>query len=64
MAITGWSEAATGDPRAPVPTAWVALAGAEELQTEEHPLLGDPAISRSRLAKAALNLLRLHLLRT
>jgi nicotinamide-nucleotide amidase len=63
LAITGWSDAAAGDPRSPAPTAWIALAGAETLQTEEHPLLGDPAISRSRLAKAALNLLRLHLLR-
>ena len=64
MAVTGWSEAAGRDSHSPAPTAWVALAGAEAMQIEEHPLLGDPAISRSRLAKAALNLLRLHLLRT
>ena len=64
LAVTGWSDTVPRGPQSPAPTAWVALAAAGTLQAEEHPLLGDPAISRSRLAKAALNLLRLHLLRT
>jgi nicotinamide-nucleotide amidase len=64
LAVSGWTEPAPADARGPVPSAWVALAGGETLKTEEHTLLGDPAISRSRLAKAALNLLRMHLLKS
>ena len=45
-----------------VPATWIALAGPDALCTERHILLGDPAIARSRAAKAALNMLRLHLL--
>ncbi len=48
-----------GDP----PSIYVALAGENLLRTEQHTLLGDPAITKSRVAKAAFNLLRLHLLR-
>jgi nicotinamide-nucleotide amidase len=48
----------TGD----VPTTWIALAGPEILRSDRHILLGDPAIARSRAAKTALNMLRLHLL--
>ncbi|HUG93097.1 MAG TPA: CinA family nicotinamide mononucleotide deamidase-related protein [Planctomycetaceae bacterium] len=62
LAVTGWPDVDPDDPQSPVPTAWIALAGGDMLKTEAHPLLGDPAISRSRLAKAALNLLRLSLL--
>jgi nicotinamide-nucleotide amidase len=64
LAVTGWSDADPDNPQAAAPTAWVALAGEDVLKTQEHALLADPAISRSRLAKAALNLLRLHLLST
>ena len=46
----------------PVPTAWLALCGAGVLATRELNLAGDPAILQSRLAKSALNLLRLQLL--
>ena len=44
------------------PVAYVALASEQGTETREQRLAGDPAIIRSRVAKAALNLLRLHLL--
>ena len=46
-----------------VPRAWIALCGETVQKTVDHPLVGDPAIAKSRAAKTALNLLRLHLLR-
>lgn len=45
------------------PITFVALAGNGGVQSHEINLLGDPAIVRSRLAKSALNLLRLQLLK-
>ena len=45
-----------------VPATWIAMAGPDVLRSERHILLGDPAIARSRAAKTALNMLRLHLL--
>ncbi|MBW3541085.1 MAG: CinA family nicotinamide mononucleotide deamidase-related protein [Planctomycetes bacterium] len=45
------------------PIAWVALAGPRGVSVEEERLAGDPAILRSRIAKSALNRLRLDLLR-
>ncbi len=47
-----------------VPRAWIALSAEGFSKTVEHILIGDPAITKSRAAKAALNLLRLHLLKT
>jgi nicotinamide-nucleotide amidase len=44
------------------PTAWIALAHAAGVETREVLHLGDFSILKSRLAKSALNLLRLHLL--
>jgi len=51
------------NPPSTVPTAYIALAGNDVLDIREHILIGDPAIAKSRAAKAALNLLRLHLTR-
>lgn len=45
------------------PSLYFALAGDGLLEVQEQLLLGDTAIIRSRAAKAAMNLLRLHLLR-
>jgi nicotinamide-nucleotide amidase len=50
------------DPLAPVPASFVALAGPYGQRTERIHHLGDPAIAKSRTAKSALNLLRLHLI--
>lgn len=44
------------------PAVFLALAGEDLLEVSEEPLLGDSAISRSRNAKALMNLLRLKLL--
>ncbi|MEX0702526.1 MAG: CinA family nicotinamide mononucleotide deamidase-related protein [Planctomycetales bacterium] len=44
-----------------VPFVHVALAGEGLLETRSHALLQDPTINRSRAAKMALDLLRLHL---
>lgn len=41
----------------------IALAGEGLLEVRPHRPVGDPAIARSRAAKAAMNLLRLHLIR-
>jgi nicotinamide-nucleotide amidase len=62
LAVSRWFEPNADRASSEVETAWVALAGPQGATAEELPLLGDPAISRSRVAKAALNLLRLHLL--
>jgi nicotinamide-nucleotide amidase len=43
-------------------SAYIALAGADLLEVRRQTLAGDPAITKSRIAKAALNLLRLHLI--
>jgi PncC family amidohydrolase len=48
---------------AEVPRSFIALAGESLSKTVDHILVGDPAIAKSRAAKTALNLLRLHLLR-
>ena len=46
-----------------VPRSWIALSGENVSKTVEHVLVGDLAIAKSRAAKTALNVLRLHLLR-
>jgi nicotinamide-nucleotide amidase len=49
---------------APAPTSEVALAGANISRIVDYTFLGDPALNRSRAAKVALNLLRVHFLRS
>jgi len=62
LAITEWGEFKPDDPFAPVPASFVALAGPTTLQVEKVQHFGDPEIAKSRTAKTAMNLLRLHLL--
>ena len=49
------------DTQSDAPVAYIALAGEELLEVRKQTLLGDPAITKSRTAKAVLNLLRQHL---
>ena len=46
------------------PVSYVALVGDDFVDVHEHTQIGDPSIAKSRAAKAALNLLRLHLIRS
>lgn len=62
LAITEWGEFKPDDPFAPVPASFVALAGPNVLLVEKVQHFGDPEIAKSRTAKAAVNLLRLHLI--
>lgn len=64
LAITEYPLAEGGNAEAEVPKAWIALSAENYSKTVEHVLVGDPAIAKSRAAKTALNLLRLHLLRS
>jgi nicotinamide-nucleotide amidase len=50
------------DTQSDAPAAYLALAGEGLLEVRKQTLMGDPAIIKSRTAKAALNLLRLHLI--
>lgn len=45
------------------PVVWIALAGRGDVRAVELNVAGDPAILKSRVAKSALNLLRLELLK-
>lgn len=63
LAITEYPLTEDTTPEAEVPKAWIALSGENLSKTVEYILVGDPAIAKSRAAKTALNLLRLHLLR-
>jgi nicotinamide-nucleotide amidase len=63
LAITECPRFSPEDPSSAVPKANVALAGEGVLIAREHTLLGDLALVKSRAAKIALNLLRLHLMR-
>lgn len=45
------------------PIVWLALAGCEQVRAVELNVAGDPSIVKSRIAKSALNLLRLELLK-
>jgi nicotinamide-nucleotide amidase len=62
LAITEWSDFKADDPFAPVPASFVALATPKTIQVEKVQHFGDPEIAKSRTAKAAMNLLRLHLI--
>lgn len=63
LAITECPQSDPDDTDADVPMAWVALSGPEFVRAVSIRLGGDPAILKSRTAKAALNLLRLELLK-
>ena len=62
LAVTEWPLFDPDDPLAPVPASFVALAGPKHTQVEKVQHFGDPAIAKSRTAKVAMNLLRLHLI--
>lgn len=62
LAITEWGLFKPDDPFAPVPASFVALASPSGLLVEKVQHFGDPEIAKSRTAKAAVNLLRLHLI--
>lgn len=62
LAVTEWPEFDPDDPLAHVPASFVALAGPKGNQVEKVQHFGDPAIAKSRTAKVAMNLLRLHLI--
>lgn len=62
LAVTEWPEFDPDDPLAPVPASFVALAHRQGQTVEQVQHFGDPAIAKSRTAKVALNMLRLHLI--
>lgn len=62
LAVTEWSQFGPDDPLAPVPASYVALATPAGTYCEQVQHVGDPEIAKSRTAKTALNLLRLHLI--
>ena len=62
LAVTEWPEFDPDDPLAPVPASFVALAGPKGSNVEKVQHFGDPAIAKSRTAKVAMNMLRLHLI--
>jgi nicotinamide-nucleotide amidase len=62
VAVTEWPEFDPENPLAPAPSSFVALAGPGVSKVEEVQHVGDPAIIKSRTAKVAMNLLRLHLI--
>lgn len=67
LALTGVAGPEGGSPEKPVGTVWIGLgkniAGQTRVVAERFLLLGDRAMIRERAAKAALNMLRLELLR-
>lgn len=63
LSITDWPKYEVENPHAPVPVGHVGLAGDGLQLSEIIRHFGDPAIAKSRTVKAALNLLRLHLLK-
>jgi nicotinamide-nucleotide amidase len=64
LAVTECPHFDPDDTNATPPQAFIALAGPDLVRAVEHTLIGDPAIRKSRAAKAVMNLLRLHLLRS
>lgn len=62
VAVTEWPEFDPENPLASAPSSFVALAGPGVSKVEEVQHVGDPAIIKSRTAKVAMNLLRLHLI--
>ena len=63
IAVTDWPDFNPDNPLAPVPASFVALAGPGLLTVEQVQHFGDPTFAKSRTAKVAMNLLRLHLIR-
>ena len=63
VAVTECPRFDPDDTQADAPSAFVSLAGNDLLEVNEHTLIGDPVLVKSRAAKIALNLLRLHLIR-
>ena len=67
LALTGVAGPEGGSPEKPVGTVWIGLgkntAGQAHVAAERFLLLGDRAMVRERAAKAAINMLRLELLR-
>ena len=63
LAVTECPRFDPDDTQAEVPVAYIALAGKNVLKVHEQTLLGDPTITKSRAAKTAFNLMRLHLIR-
>ncbi|MCH7987884.1 MAG: CinA family nicotinamide mononucleotide deamidase-related protein [Planctomycetes bacterium] len=61
ISVTEYPRFDPDDTQSDAPVAYIALAGEGLLEIRKQTLLGDPAIIKSRTAKAALNLLRLHL---
>jgi nicotinamide-nucleotide amidase len=62
IAVTEWPSFTADDPTRAVPASYIALATKRDLIFQEVTHFGDPAIAKSRTAKAALNMLRLRLL--
>ncbi|MFW6125022.1 MAG: CinA family protein, partial [Pirellulales bacterium] len=62
LAVAGWPEEERNESAGP-PRGLVALSTADSLDVKERRLGGDPAIRKSLVAKMALNLVRLHLLK-
>lgn len=62
LALSEWGPLPESPEHGAVPLSTIALASADGVETRELNLAGDPAIIRSRLAKSAMNLLRLKLL--
>lgn len=62
LAVTEVPEFDPADPLATAPASFVALAHPQGHRVEQVQHFGDPAIAKSRTAKVAINLLRLHLL--
>ena len=62
LAITECPSFEPDEAQALTPTAFIAFATEDSVEVREHTLIGDPGIRKSRAAKTALNLLRLHLL--
>jgi nicotinamide-nucleotide amidase len=62
LAVSEWPEFDPDDPLAPVPASFVALAGPKGAKAVNVQHFGDPAIAKSRTAKVAMNMLRLHLI--
>ncbi len=62
LSVTDWPKYEAENPNAPVPIGHVALSGDGVRKSDMIRHFGDPAIAKSRTVKAALNLLRLHLI--
>jgi nicotinamide-nucleotide amidase len=63
LAIGSCLQADDGESSKTAPSLWLALADAKSVRSVDLNVAGDPAILKSRVAKSALNLLRLKLLK-